>query len=95
MAAVELLFNSVAVGNIVREAKTEALVNAMQLGKGQGMVLMDESLQALVQKEVISGEEAWSRAEDKRKFAQFAPKEEPKQAPAAAASPAAKPGLKR
>lgn len=94
VAAVELLFNSVAVGNIVREAKTEALVNAMQLGKGLGMVLMDESLQALVQKEVIAGEEAWARAEDRRKFAQFAPKEEPKQAPAAAAAPA-KPGLKR
>ena len=73
VAAVELLFNSVPVANIIREANTGGLVNAMQLGKNQGMVLMDDSLQALVDKGLINGEEAFLRANNRAKFKQFAP----------------------
>jgi twitching motility protein PilT len=73
VAAVEVLFNSVPVANIIREANTGGLVNAMQLGKNQGMVLMDDSLQSLVDKGIIAGEEAYYRASSKVKFKQFAP----------------------
>jgi len=74
VAAVELLFNSVAVANIIREGNTSGLTNAMQLGKGLGMLLMDESLKELLDKGVIVGEEAYFRAANKNLFAQFAPK---------------------
>ena len=69
VAAVELLFNSVAVANIIREANTAAVTNAMQLGKNLGMVLMDESLLNLVNAGVIAREEAYLRATDKGLFA--------------------------
>lgn len=85
VAAVELLFNSVAVGNIIREANTAGLVNAMQLGKNQGMVLMDDSLLELATKGVISGEDAYLRAANKVKFKAF----EPKPQDAASAAPGA------
>ncbi|MGD0089483.1 MAG: PilT/PilU family type 4a pilus ATPase [Planctomycetota bacterium] len=73
VAAVELLFNSVAVANIIRDANTAGLTNAMQLGKNLGMVLMDESLKALVDQGAIAGEEAWARATNKALFAPYAP----------------------
>lgn len=98
VAAVELLFNSVAVANIIREANTAGLINAMQLGKNAGMVLMDDSLFDLVQKGIINGEDAWLRAANKVKFKQWEPKAEPAAAKPAApgtapAAAGARPGL--
>ena len=74
VAAVELMFNSVAVANIIRDANTPGLINAMQLGKRLGMVIMDEALMGLVEKDLIAGEEAWLRAGNKQKFERWAPK---------------------
>ena len=45
-AACELLLNSISVGNIIREAKTQNLVNIMQTGKQQGMIMFDDTLRA-------------------------------------------------
>jgi twitching motility protein PilT len=72
VAAVELLFNSVGVANIIRDANTPGLVNAMQLGKNLGMVLMDDSLSELLEKGLIPGEEAWLRANNRQKFQRWA-----------------------
>ena len=44
VAAVEVLFNSIAVANAIRKANTTQLLNAMQFGRNLGMVQMDESL---------------------------------------------------
>ncbi|MBI3830982.1 MAG: PilT/PilU family type 4a pilus ATPase [Planctomycetes bacterium] len=96
VAAVELLFNSVAVANIIRDANTAGLINAMQLGKNAGMVLMDDSLMDLVNKGVINGEDAYLRSTNKVKFKQWEPKVEAAAKPAAsapAAAPGARPGL--
>ena len=96
VAAVELLFNSVAVANIIREANTAGLVNAMQLGKNAGMVLMDDSLLILAEKGVIDGAEAWLRSSNKVKFKQWEPKPAGGAVPVAAAPAApgaARPGL--
>jgi twitching motility protein PilT len=71
VAACEMLINSVSVANIIREAKTQSLVNVMQSGKSQGMVMMDESLRALVEDGVISGEEAYARCKNKPGFKQY------------------------
>jgi twitching motility protein PilT len=63
--ALELLVNTPAVANCIREGKTFMLNGVMQTGKAVGMVTMDDSLLALYQKGVISKEECENRAEDK------------------------------
>ncbi len=77
VAAVELLFNSVGVANIIREANTAGLINAMQLGKKLGMVLMDDSLFDLVEKDLIEGSLGYQLASNKAKFMKYKPKDEP------------------
>jgi twitching motility protein PilT len=63
--AMEILMNTPAVGNVIREAKTFMLPGIIQTGKKLGMKLMDDSLAELFQNGVISAEEAVYRAEQK------------------------------
>ena len=63
--AMEILTNTPAVGNLIREAKTYMLPGVMQTGKKQGMKLMDDSLMELYDAGLISQEEAYARAEQK------------------------------
>jgi len=74
--ACELLLNSISVGNIIREAKTQNLVNVMQTGKQQGMIMFDDTLRTLLEAKAISGEEAYMHARNKGPFKQHAPKPE-------------------
>ncbi|MEO5755126.1 MAG: PilT/PilU family type 4a pilus ATPase [Chthoniobacterales bacterium] len=64
--ALEILTNTPAVANVIREAKTFMLPGIIQTGRKQGMRLMDDSLAQLFDKGVISGEEAISRSEQKQ-----------------------------
>jgi twitching motility protein PilT len=66
--AVELLFNSVAIGNIIRENKVANLVNAMQLGRSQGMRTMDMALQTLLDDQKITAKTAFDNADNKDRF---------------------------
>ena len=50
---------------MIREAKTYMLPGIIQTGKKQGMQLMDDALMALVERGLISGEEAAVRTEQK------------------------------
>lgn len=63
--AVEVLMNTPAVANVIREAKTFMLPGIIQTGKKLGMRLMDDSLMELYDKQIISQEEAYARAEQK------------------------------
>jgi twitching motility protein PilT len=63
--ALEVLTNTPAVGNLIREAKTYMLPGVIQVGKKQGMMLMDNSLIDLYDQGLISQEEAYMRAEQK------------------------------
>ena len=63
--ALEVLTNTPAVGNLIREAKTYMLPGVIQVGKKQGMRLMDNSLAELYDAGLISQEEAYVRAEQK------------------------------
>jgi twitching motility protein PilT len=63
--AFELLINTPAVANVIREAKTYMLPGIIQTGRKQGMRLMDDSLAQLFDEGIISGEEAINRAEQK------------------------------
>ncbi len=67
--ALEVLVNNPAVGNLIREAKTFMLPGVMQTGKKLGMRLMDDSLQELLNQDLITPEEAYRRAENKKAFA--------------------------
>lgn len=67
--ALEVLINNPAVGNLIREAKTFMLPGVMQTGKKLGMRLMDDSLQELLDQDLITPEEAYRRAENKKAFA--------------------------
>ena len=67
--ALEVLVNTPAIGNLIREAKTFMLPGVMQTGKKLGMKLMDDSLQELLDQGLIAGEEAYRRAENKKQFA--------------------------
>ena len=63
--AIEVLMNSPAVANVIRESKTFMLPGIIQTGKKLGMKLMDDSLAELYRAGLISADEAVSRAEQK------------------------------
>jgi twitching motility protein PilT len=63
--ALEILTNTPAVANVIREARTFMLPGIIQTGKKQGMQLMDDALAELHNRGLISAEEALARAEQK------------------------------
>jgi twitching motility protein PilT len=64
--ALEILTNTPAVANVIREAKTFMLPGIIQTGKKQGMQLMDDALVDLCRRGLITAEEARARAEQKQ-----------------------------
>ncbi len=64
--AIEILMNTPAVANVIREAKTFMLPGIIQTGKKLGMKLMDDSLVDLFNAGLISADEAVARAEQKQ-----------------------------
>ncbi len=65
VVALELLVNTAAVANCIREGKTFMLPGVMQTGKNVGMITMDESLRRLYVDGIISREDLLFRSEDK------------------------------
>lgn len=63
--AIEILMNTPAVANVIRESKTFMLPGIIQTGKKLGMKLMDDSLAELFRAGIISADEAVSRSEQK------------------------------
>src|SRR6059058_1338886 len=68
--ALEILTNTPAVANVIREAKTFMLPGIIQTGKKQGMQLMDDALVDLCSRGLISADEAYARAEQKQEVKQ-------------------------
>ncbi len=71
VVALELLVNTPAVSNCIREGKTFMLPGVMQTGKNVGMVTMDESLRQLYVKGLISREDTLFRSDDKTQMRTF------------------------
>jgi len=71
VAALEILVNTPAVANLIRQGKLEQLENVMQSGGAMGMRTMDGALKSLLESGAISGNEAYMQAFDKSKFEQF------------------------
>ena len=63
--ALEILTNTPAVANVIRENKTYLLPGIIQTGKKQGMRLMDDALIDLYENDLISAEEVYARADQK------------------------------
>jgi twitching motility protein PilT len=66
--ALEILTNTPAVANVIREAKTYMLPGIIQTGKKQGMQLMDDALVELQSRGLITAEEAYARADQKQEM---------------------------
>jgi twitching motility protein PilT len=66
--AQEILVVTPAAAQLIKEGKTHLLVSTMQSGKRLGMQTMDDALMELVQKKVISAEEAYTRSDNKVLF---------------------------
>ena len=71
-AAVEIMANSPAISNLIREGKTEQLTTAIQSGGLQGMQSLDNSLRKLMDAKIITGKAAHDKAAAKRDFERYA-----------------------
>lgn len=74
--ALEILIGNLSVGNLIRDNKTYQIPSTMQMGKKQGMRLMDESIITLLKDEKISLESAISNVENKILLKPFLPKQQ-------------------
>jgi twitching motility protein PilT len=72
VAALEILVNTSAVGNLIRQGKLDQLENVMQSGASLGMQTMDGALKRLVEQRQITGRDAYEKAFSKANFSQFA-----------------------
>jgi twitching motility protein PilT len=66
--AMELLVNTPAVANCIREGKTFMLPGIMQIGKALGMITMDDSLKDLYAAGLVTAEDALFRAIDQEQM---------------------------
>jgi twitching motility protein PilT len=69
--ALEILTNTPAVANVIREAKTYMLPGIIQTGKKQGMRLMDDTLIDLYDRGLISAEETYARSDQKQAMRRY------------------------
>ena len=71
VAALEILINTPAIANLIRQGKMDQLENGMQTGSASGMRLMDSAIQALLDQRLISGQDAYKKSINKSRFEQF------------------------
>ena len=68
VAAHEIMVGTPAIRNLIREAKIAQMYSAIQTGQQYGMQTLDQNLQDLVRRNVISVDEARSKAANKDNF---------------------------
>jgi twitching motility protein PilT len=68
VAAMEILFASPAIGNMIREGKTSQVTSAIQTGVKEGMIDMDGSIRRLYKDGEITARTAYDKAIDKEQF---------------------------
>jgi twitching motility protein PilT len=71
IAVNEVLVSNSACANVIREGATQKLTDVIKIGKGEGMMLMDDSIAEKLEAGIIGGEEAYMKAVDKTRFAAF------------------------
>ncbi len=70
-AALEILIATPAVRNLIRDGKTFQILSTMQTGKKYGMQTLDDAIMILLEKKMISPDDAYSNAVEKAKFVKF------------------------
>jgi twitching motility protein PilT len=68
IAALESLFVTPAISNLIRESKNFQIPSAMQTGRGFGQKLMNDALIELIQGGRVETQEAYLKAPDKESF---------------------------
>jgi twitching motility protein PilT len=68
VAALEILINTPAAANLIRQGKLDQLENTMQAGGAFGMRTMDSAIQQLLDSGVVDGAEAYKKAINKARF---------------------------
>jgi twitching motility protein PilT len=68
VAALEILVNTPAASNLIRQGKLDQLENTMQAGAQFGMRTMDSAIEQLLRERQITGREAYKKAINKGKF---------------------------
>ena len=68
VAAHEIMVGTPAIRNLIREAKVAQMYSAIQTGQNFGMQTLDQNLQDLVRRNVVSMDEARSKAANKDNF---------------------------
>jgi twitching motility protein PilT len=71
LAVLEVLVNTPAVANLIRQGKLDQLENTMQSGRQHGMQTMDSALKDLLDKGAITGRTAYEAAIEKHGFEQY------------------------
>ena len=71
VAALEILINTPAAANLIRQGKLDQLENTMQAGGQFGMRTMDTAIQQLLDSRQITGKEAYKKAINKSRFEEF------------------------
>lgn len=72
-AALEILAVNSAVANLIRTGKTHQILSAMQTQRKLGCQTLDDAIAALLEKGIISVEEAYDKSIDKSKFIDLLP----------------------
>jgi twitching motility protein PilT len=81
VAAMEILFCSPAIGNMIREGKTPQITSSIQTGIKEGMIDMDSSIRKLYEDGLIGARAALDKAIDKSNFKDLAEAPVPPAAP--------------
>jgi len=68
VAALETLFITPAIANLIREGKMYQIASAMQTGRSVGQRLMNDALVELIQSNLIEAKEAYIKCPDKESF---------------------------
>jgi len=68
VAALEILIVTPAISNLIREGKTFQIPSAMQTGKNNGMVMLNDALFDLVKNGLVEPRDAYIKAVDKANF---------------------------
>lgn len=73
IASHEILIQTRAVSNLIREAKTAQIAQVIMSNRALGMQLMDDTIEELLRVNLVTGVDAYMKAIDKERFKQYAP----------------------
>ena len=71
IAAIEIMIGTPAVASLIRENKTYQLPTQMQTGRKYGMLYFDDAIEGLLQRKLISAEDAFESSSEKERFVHY------------------------